>query len=99
MRNIFKSRLGRASVTLAIAGLTVLTAGASAEARPFIANAAHWGHHGYYAPHYWGGRAPYYGRPYYGPRYYAPPVVTYPQPYYYGYAPAWPSLNLNFPLG
>ena len=98
MRNIFMSKLGRASAIIAIAGLALIGAGASAEAR----DAGHWGGghwHGYYhAPHY----AYHYGYGgWYRPYYYAPPpvvVVPSPPPAYGYYGP--PSLNfgLNVPL-
>ncbi len=78
---------------LSIAGLAVIAAGASAQAREFH----DWNHH-----HDWrweqshrGDHARWYGGGYYAPRYYvAPPVVGYP-PAYYGP----PSLNFNIPLG
>jgi hypothetical protein len=78
---------------LAIAGVAVVAAGASAEARPIHewnhAAPAHWAH-----PYHWD-HARWYGGGYYGPRYYAaPPPVVYPQPYY-----GPPSLNFNIPLG
>jgi hypothetical protein len=125
MRSILKSRLGRASTTFAIAGLAaglaIVTAGASAQARDY-GHESHAGHSGYghAASHYMGGgggaryhdgyshggydhgggyyHGGYYG---YGPRYgyYAPPVVAYPPAYYGPAYPAWPSLNLNIPLG
>jgi hypothetical protein len=88
MRNIFRSRLGRASMALAIAGLGMVAVGASAEAETFISHAARWGQsHGYYAPrhnyapHYRWVRTPYYSRPYYGQPYYGRP---YYGPRYYG---------------
>jgi len=96
MRNILKSKLGRASAIVAIAGLALIGAGATAEARD-----GHWGGHwnGYYhGPHY----AYHYGYGgWYRPYYYAPPVVVYPPvapPAYGYYGP--PSLNfgLNVPL-
>jgi hypothetical protein len=97
MRNIFKSRVARAAMAFAIAGLGTAAAGARAEAGTFISNAARWGQsHGYYAPqhnyapHYRGNRwvrapyqaPPYYARPYYGPQYYGPPAATYGAPYW-----------------
>lgn len=97
MRDIFKSRPGRASMVLAIAGSAIIATGASAEAGTFISHAARWGQsHGYsapqhnYVPYNRGNRwvrapyyaHPYYARPYYGPQYYGPPVVTYGAPYW-----------------
>lgn len=98
MRNILKSRLGRASIALAIAGSAIIALGASAEARPYEhGNQGHWNHgyQHYAAPYHWD-HARWYGgyRGYYGPGYYAPPVVAYPAPYY-----GPPSLNFNIPLG
>jgi hypothetical protein len=92
MSSILKSRLGRASIALAVAASAIVALGASAEARPY----ERW-HNGYYhhEPYRWD-HARYYGyRGWYGPRYYAPPVVAYPPPVYYGP----PSLNFNIPLG
>ena len=96
MRNIWMSRLGRASTILAIAGLAIVAGGVgSAEAR-WDGYYDGWGYHQYYShpawtQRYYYGYAPrYYG--YYG-GYYAPPVVAYSDPYYYG-----PSVNFNIPL-
>jgi hypothetical protein len=92
MRNIFMSKLGRASAILAVAGLALTAIGSTAEARD-------WGHwdHGHYYNHGYYHAYPYrYGYGYgYRPYYYAPPVVTYPPAYGY-YGP--PSVNLNIPL-
>jgi hypothetical protein len=102
MRNIFMSKLGRASAIFAIAGSALLGAGATAEAR----DVAHWG--GHLNGHQWAGHgyyhAPYhaynYGYGYHGwyrPYYYAPPPVVYPPvvtPYGGYYGP--PSLNFGF---
>ena len=76
---------------LSIAGLAVIAAGASAQAREFHEwnHGTRWEH-----PYRWD-HARWYGGGYYGPRYYvAPPVYAYP-PAYYGP----PSLNFNIPLG
>jgi hypothetical protein len=95
MRNIWMSRLGRASTILAIAGLAIVATGAGAEARN-DGYWNHWGYHHYYGHPWWShgyyyGYAPrYYG--YYG-SYYAPPAVAYTDPYYYG-----PSFSLTVPL-
>jgi hypothetical protein len=96
MRNIWMSRLGRASTILAIAGLAIVAGGVgSAEAR-WDGYYDGWGYHHYYSHpawthRYYYGYAPrYYG--YYG-GYYAPPAVAYSDPYYYG-----PSVNFTIPL-
>jgi hypothetical protein len=91
MRNIWMSRLGRASTILAIAGLAIVAGGAGAEAR----NDGYWdgwGYHHYYSHPWWTQRY-YYG---YAPRtyYYGPPAVAYADPYYYGP----PSVNFTIPL-
>ena len=88
MRNISKSKLGRASMISAIAALAFIALGANAEARD--GHGGHW----HTAPgHWWHGPA--YGYRYYGwAPYYAPPTY-YAPPAYYGP----PSLNFNVPLG
>jgi hypothetical protein len=95
MRNIWMSRLGRASTILAIAGLAIVAGGAGAEAR-WDGYYDGWGYRQYYSHPAWTHRY-YYG---YAPRYYsyyggyyAPPAVAYADPGYYG-----PSLNFNIPL-
>ncbi len=90
MRSIWMSRLGRASIALAIAGLAIAAGGAGAEARDYGYYDG-WRYHHYYSHPSWGHRY-YYG---YAPRYYyAPPAYAYsPEPYYYG-----PSFNLTVPL-
>jgi hypothetical protein len=94
MRNTLKNRLGRASAILVIAGLALVGAGSSADARD-----GHWGGHGYYrAPHH---AYHHWYRGWYRPYYYAPPLIVYPPvvpPAYGYYGP--PSLNfgLNVPL-
>jgi hypothetical protein len=109
MRNISKTKLGRASMISAIAAVAFIALGANAEARD--GHRDHWdGHrdHWHAAPgHWWHGPAygyrhygwaPYYAPPtYYAPpAYYAPPTY-YAPPAYYGP----PSLNfgVNIPLG
>jgi hypothetical protein len=95
MRNIWMSRLGRASTILAIAGAAIIAGSAGAEAR-WDGYYDGWGYHHYYSHpawthRYYYGYAPgYYG--YYG-GYYAPPAVAYADPGYYG-----PSINFNIPL-
>ena len=94
MSNILKSRLGRASIALAVAGSAIVVAGASAQAGPYEHGYWRHGYYHQYEPYRWD-HARYYGYGgWYGPRYYAPPVVAYP-PAYYGP----PSLNFNIPLG
>lgn len=104
MRNIFTSRLGRASAIIAIAGSALICAGTTAEARDgahWVGHLnGHWSGHGYY-------HAPYPAYRYgdggwYWPYHYAPPpIVVYPPvvPPAYGYYGA-PSLNfgLHVPL-
>ncbi len=90
MGNIFsKSRVCRASIVAALAGLAIVGVGASASAHDGWHR--HWAHD--WPHHEWRGR--YYGG-WYRPYYYAPPVVTYPPAYGYDgyYGP--PSVNLNF---
>jgi hypothetical protein len=90
MRSILNSRLGRASMTIAIAGLAILAAGTSAEAREFH----HWNHwdryhYAWHGPYYWGPRyysAPVYSGPVYAPvyappAYYPPPGLTFTIPF------------------
>jgi hypothetical protein len=96
MRNIWMSRLGRASTILAITGIAIAATGAGAEAANGYWD--HWGgYHQYYGHPYWSHRYynGYYG---YAPRYYGgyygPPAVAYAQPYYYGP----PSLNFNLAI-
>ena len=94
MRNISKSKLGRASMISAIAALAFVALGANAEARD--GHGGHW----HAAPgHWWHG--PVYGYRHYGwAPYYAPPVVYAPPTYYA--PPAYygpPSVNFNIPLG
>jgi len=75
MRSIWTSRLGKASIALAIAGLAVAAGGASAEARDYV----YWNGYGYqhyYGPPAWGHRWHHYSyyntpRSYYAPRTYA----------------------------
>jgi hypothetical protein len=88
MRNISKSKLGRASMISAIAALAFIALGANAEARD--GHGSHW----HAAPgHWWHG--PVYGYRNYGwAPYYAPPTY-YAPPAFYGP----PSLNFNIPLG
>jgi len=100
MRNIWMSRLGRASTILAIAGLAIVAGGAGAEAR-WDGYYDGWGYHQYYSHpawthRYYYGYAPRYYGGYYAPRYYGyygPPAVAYADPGYYG-----PSVNFNIPL-
>jgi len=95
MRNISKTKLGRASMISAIAALAFIALGANAEARE--GHRDHW----HAAPGQ--GHGPVYGYRYYGwAPYYAPPVVYAPPTYYA--PPAYygpPSLNfgVNVPLG
>jgi len=97
MRNIWMSRLGRASTVLAIAGIAIaaMGLGASAEAREY-GYWNRWGYHHYYSHPWWAHRY-YYG---YGPRYYgyAPyygaPAYAYTDPGYYYGPPA-----VNFSIG
>jgi hypothetical protein len=103
MRSILKSRLGRASMMIVLAGVVAAGVGGVAQAGTFVSHVAHAGqaqnggfHGGGHWDHHWdhaGYRGGYWGHPYYGPGYYAPPVV-YPAPYY-----GPPGLNLNIPLG
>jgi hypothetical protein len=95
MRNISKSKLGRASMISAIAALAFIALGANAEARD-----DHWGHWHAAPGHWWHG--PVYGHRCYGwaAPYYAPPVIYAPPTYYA--PPAYygpPSVNFNIPLG
>ena len=93
MRNIWMSRLGRASTILAIAGLAIVAGGVgSAEAR-WDGYYDGWGYRHYYSHPAWTQRYYYgYAAPrYYG--YYGPPAVAYADPYYYG-----PSVNFTIPL-
>ena len=99
MRNIWMSRLGRASTILAIAGLAVVAGSAGAEAR-WDGYYDGWGYRQYYSHpawthNYYYGYAPRYYSGYYAPRYgyYGPPAVAYSDPGYYG-----PSVNFNIPL-
>ena len=94
MRNIWMSRLGRASTILAIAGLAIVAGGAGAEAR-WDGYYDGWGYRHYYSHPAWTHRYYYgYAPGYYGGYgYYAPPAVAYSDPYYYG-----PSVNFNIPL-
>jgi hypothetical protein len=90
MRNIWMSRLGRASTILAIAGLAIVAGSAGAEAR-WDGYYDGYGYHRYYSHPAWTQRY-YYG---YAPRYYyGPPAVAYADPYYYGP----PSVNFTIPL-
>ncbi len=92
MRNIWMSRLGRASTILAIAGLAIVAGGVgSAEAR-WDGYYDGYGYYRYYSHPAWTHRY-YYG---YAPRYYSygPPAVAYADPYYYGP----PSVNFTIPL-
>jgi hypothetical protein len=99
MRNISKSKLGRASMISAIAALAFIVLGANAEARDghgghWHAAPGHWWHGPAYGYRYYGW-APYYGYRNYGwAPYYAPPTY-YAPPAFYGP----PSLNFNIPLG
>ena len=99
MRNISKSKLGRASMISAIAALAFIALGANAEARDghgghWHAAPGHWWHGPVYGYRNYGW-APYYGYRNYGwAPYYAPPTY-YAPPAYYGP----PSLNFNIPLG
>jgi len=108
MRSILKSRLGRASMTIVLAGMVAAGAGVTAQARTFGGHVAPTGHAwngGYHGGGHWdhrwdhagygGYRGGYWGQRYYGPGYYAPPLLAYPPPAYYGP----PSLNFNIPLG
>jgi len=93
MRNIWMSRLGRASTVLAIAGIAIAATGVTAEARNY-GYWDHWGYHHYYGhpwrpPGYYYGYAPGYR---YGYNYCGPPAVAYSDPYY------GPSFNLTIPL-
>ena len=86
MRNIWMSRLGRASTILAIAGLAIAATGiGAAEARDYGYYYDGWGYRQYYSRPAWSHQY------YYG--YYGPPAVAYADPGYYG-----PSLNFNIPL-
>jgi hypothetical protein len=92
MRNIWMSRLGRASTILAIAGLAIVAGGVgSAEARWDGYYYDGWGYRHYYSRPAW--THPYYYG--YAPRYYtyAPPAYAYADPPYYG-----PSVNFTIPL-
>jgi hypothetical protein len=91
MRNVWMSRLGRASTILAIAGLAIAATGAVAEARDY-GYWDRWGYHHYYGHPWWAHRY-YYG--YYEPRYYtySPPAYAYADPGYYG-----PSFSVTVPL-
>jgi len=99
MRNIWMSRLGRASTILAIAGLAIVAGGAGAEAR-WDGYYDGWGYRHYYSHPAWTHRY-YYG---YTPRaygYYGPPAVAYSDPYYGPsyYGPSYgPSVNFTIPL-
>ena len=96
MRNIWMSRLGRASTILAIAGLAIVAGGVgSAEAR-WDGYYDGWGYRQYYSHPAWTHRYYYgYAPGYYG--YYRPPAVAYSDPYYYG--PSYgPSVNFTIPL-
>jgi hypothetical protein len=99
MRNISKSKLGRASMISAIAALAFIALGANAEARDghgshWHAAPGHWWHGPVYGYRNYGW-APYYGYRNYGwAPYYAPPTY-YAPPAFYGP----PSLNFNIPLG
>jgi hypothetical protein len=99
MRNISKSKLGRASMISAIAALALIALGANAEARDghgshWHAAPGHWWHGPVYGYRNYGW-APYYGYRNYGwAPYYAPPTY-YAPPAFYGP----PSLNFNIPLG
>jgi hypothetical protein len=97
MRSILKSKLGRASAILAVAGLALTAIGSTAEARDW----GHWDHGHYYNHGYWHGGPYYHGygyayRPYYNGYYAAPPAIYAPPPAYGYYGP--PSLNFNIPL-
>jgi hypothetical protein len=96
MRNIWMSRLGRASTILAIAGLAIVAGGAGAEAR-WDGYYDGWGYRQYYSHPAWTHRYYYgYAPGYYG--YYRPPAVAYSDPYYY-YGPSYgPSVNFTIPL-
>jgi hypothetical protein len=95
MRSILNSRLGRASMTLAIAGLAglaVLATSVSAEARPY----RYWNGYQYVwvnSPNYWGPRYYNYAEPVYAPVY-APPGYYYPPAYYRS-----PGLTVTVPFG
>jgi len=102
MRTNLMSRLGRASAVVAIAGLAIVAAGASAEAREWNHGGHNgWNHgwnHAWHGPyyHHWYGN-------YWGPRYYgAAPVYAPPAYYGYGYGNGYaysaPSINFNIPL-
>ncbi len=95
MRSIRKSRLGRASAMVAIAGLAIVAGGAAAEAR-WDGYYDGWGYRQCYSHPAWPHRHYYYG---YAPGYgsYRPPAVAYAQPYY-GPSYSGPSLNLSIPL-
>jgi len=113
MRTNWKSRLGRASAALAIAGSTILAAGASAEAREYRNwnHRHHWnnGWHNGWNNHWRGGwngwqsRNGYgYGYRYAWPRrYWGAPVYTapayYPPPAY-SYYPEPVAPSLNFTI-
>ena len=77
MRNIWMSRLGRASTIAAIAGLAIVAGGAAAEARWDGYYYDGWGYRHYYSRPAWTHNY-YYG---YAPGYYAP---AYPYGYYDG---------------
>jgi hypothetical protein len=103
MRNIWMSRLGRASTVLAIAGIAIaaMGLGASAEARDY-GYWNRWGYHHYYSHPWWGPRYYYgynnynYAPRYYGyPTYYGAPSYAYTDP---GYGYYGPSFNVTIPL-
>jgi hypothetical protein len=92
MRNIWMSRLGRASTIAALAGIAIAATGVvSAEAREY-GYWDRWGYHQYYSHPRWAHRY-YYGYNYAPGYYYGPPAVAYSDPPYYG-----PSFNVTVPL-
>ena len=95
MRSILKNRLGRAAIALTVAGLGIVAATASADARDW--------RYRYY--NYWDRPAyvvgPTWGYPNY---YYAPPRYYYSAPpYYYHAPPAYyyrsPGVTFSVPFG
>jgi hypothetical protein len=112
MRTNLKSRLGRASAALAIAGAALVVAGASAEARDYRGwhrHHHHWnnGWHNGWNNHWrggWNGWRSSNGYGYTWPqRYWRPPIYSAPayyppRAYSYYPEPVGPSLSFTIPL-